>query len=83
MGNTTGQLANGFHLLRLRKPPLALPQRFFDMLAVAEVMDHAGEIAPAIRLEGADGQMQREGRAVLAPATHLSADADDLLDAGC
>ena len=51
VGDAAGQLANRLHLLRLRKPPLALPQRFLDMLAVAEIMDHAGEIAPAIRLE--------------------------------
>ena len=83
VGDAAGELADRLHLLRLRQAPLALPQRLLDMLAVAEVVDHAGEIAPAIGLELADRQMQRKRRAVLAPATHLAADADDLLDAGC
>ena len=74
---------DGFHLLGLRQAALALPQGLLDMLAVAEIMDHAGEVAPAIGLELADGQVERKGRAVLAPSAHLSADTDDLLDAGC
>ena len=80
--DAAGQLPDGLHLLRLRQPSLAFPQRLLDMLAVAEIMDHAGEVAPAVGLEFADRQMQRKGGAVLAPAAHLAANADDLLDAG-
>ena len=82
VSDAAGQLAHGFHLLSLRQAPLALSQRLLDMLAVAEIMDHAGEVPPAIGGELADGQVERKGRAVLAPATHFSANADDLLDAG-
>ena len=82
VGDAAGELADGLHLLRLRQPALALSQGLLDMLAVADVVDHASEIAAAVGFEFADRQVQREGRAVLAPATHFSTDADDLLDAG-
>ena len=81
MSDAAGQLADRFHFLGLRQAPLALPQRFLDVLAIAQVMDHAGEVAPALGREFADRQVERKGRAVLAPAAHLAADADDLLDA--
>ena len=79
--DAAGQLPDGLDLLGLGQT-LALPECFLYMPAIAEIMDHAGEIAPAIRLELADGQMQRKGGAVPAAAAHLAADSDDLLDAG-
>ena len=51
------------------------------MHAVADVVDHAREIAAAVGLELADRQVQRKSRAVLAATTDFAADADDLLDA--
>ena len=80
MRDAAGELTDRFHLLRLPQSTLALPQRLFDMHAVADVMDHAGEVAPAISLNLADRQVQRKRRAVLAAATDLSANADDLPD---
>ena len=82
VGDAAGQLADGLHLLGLRQPALALPQRLLDMLAVADVVDHAGEIAPASASNSLTDRCSGKGRAVLAPAAHLSADADDLFDAG-
>src|SRR5512132_1628050 len=82
VGDSSGQLAHGFHFLGLRQASLALSQGLFDMFAVAEIMDHASEIPPAIGGELANGEVERKGRAVLAPAAHFSANADDLLNAG-
>ncbi|RPI33452.1 MAG: hypothetical protein EHM67_15360, partial [Hyphomicrobiaceae bacterium] len=48
VGDASGQLAHGFHLLSLRQASLALSQRLLYMPAIAEVMDHAGEVSPAI-----------------------------------
>ena len=73
---------DGLHLLGLRQASLALSERLLDMPAVAQIMDHAGEIAPAVGGEFTDRQVQRKGGTVLAPATHLASNADDLLDAG-
>src|SRR3546814_5860979 len=42
----------------------------------------SSDLAAAILLEGADGELEGEFAAVLAAATHLAADADDALLAG-
>jgi len=68
--------------LRLRQSSLAFPQRFFDMSPIADIVDHPNKIATALRFELADRQVQRESRPVLAAATNLSTDTDDLPDAG-
>jgi hypothetical protein len=75
MGDAAGQLPDSLHLLGLRQASLALPQRLLDMLAIAEIMDHASEVAPAIGGELADGQVEWKGGAILAPAPHFSATA--------
>ena len=80
--NAAGELSDGLHLLSLGEPALALSQRFLHMLAVTQVVDHAGEITPPVRFELADGEVEWEGRAVLAPTAHLAADTDDLSDPG-
>ena len=46
-------------------------------LALGEVADEAGEVAPLAGAHLAHGQLHREGRAVLALAHHHPADADD------
>ncbi len=52
------------------------------LLAFADVADNPREQPPDPELHFADGQIHREGRAVLAQADHLAADADDLFLAG-
>lgn len=54
MGDTPRKLPDSFHLLGLSQASLALPQCLFDMHAVAQVVDHAGEITLALRGELAD-----------------------------
>src|SRR5690349_650968 len=81
MRNSTRELADGFHFLRLRQSTLAFPQRFFDVTPVTDVMNHAREIAAALRIEFAYRQVQRERRAIFAAATHLPTNADDFSDA--
>ena len=39
------QLTYGFHLLCLSETTLAFPQCLFDVLAVAQIVDNAGEVA--------------------------------------
>ena len=39
------QLTHRFHLLRLSETTLVRPQCLFDVLAVAQVVDDAGEVA--------------------------------------
>ena len=51
-------------------------------LEVGDVAGDAGEHAPVAQVQLADGEVHGEGRAVLAQADHLAADADDLLLAG-
>jgi hypothetical protein len=82
VGDAAGELTDSLHLLGLRQAPLALPQRFLDVLAVAQVVDHAGEVAPALCGELAYREVERKRRAILAPPADLAADADDLPDAG-
>ena len=70
-----GELADRLHLLRLR-------QLLFGPLAAGEVVDHADEDGAALLLRLADREIHGKGRAVLALAHHLAADADDLALAG-
>jgi hypothetical protein len=82
MGNAARELADGFHFLGLRQAALALPQCHLDMLAVAQIMDHSGEIAPPLRFEFAHRQVDRKCPSILVPTAHSSANANDLLDTG-
>ena len=49
----------------------------FELARVGEVVQHAGELALAADEHLAHRQVEREHRAVLAPARDLAADADD------
>jgi hypothetical protein len=51
----------------------------YHVVRLAEVVDHASEVPSAVCFERAGRQVQRECRAVLAPATHAAADVDDFL----
>ncbi len=82
MSDAARQLAHCFHFLGLRKPTLAFPQSFLDVLTVTDVVDHAGKMAPTIYHELTDGQMKGKGHAIFAPAADLAPDADDLLGSG-
>mgnify|MGYP003694471639 CR=1 FL=1 len=75
MRQAARELADRLHLLRLR-------QLLFGALAAGEVVDHADERGAALLLCLADREIHRKGRAVLALAHHLAADADDLAFAG-
>ena len=61
---------------------LRLEQHLFGPLALGHVVDQPGEHASAADGNLADGEVHGERRAVLAPADHLAADADDLALAG-
>jgi hypothetical protein len=79
--DTASELTDRLHLLGLRQAPFALAQRLLNVLTVTQVMDHTGKIPPAVGRELTDREMQRKGRAVLAAAADLAANADDLLHA--
>src|SRR5215470_18770102 len=82
MGDAAGKLANSLHSLRLRQPTFTLAQSLFDVLAIADVVDHAGEGALAIGLEFAHRQVHRKRCSILASAADLAPNADDPFDAG-
>ena len=75
VGDAAGELADGLHLLRL-------DELLLGALALGQIVDDADENRLAVLLRLADRQVHREGRAVLALADHLAADADDLASAG-
>lgn len=64
-------------------PPsrLAGPQLFFKADALAEIVQHARELALTVDRHLAHGQVQREGRSVPAAPGHLATNADDLRQA--
>ena len=43
--DVAGQLTYGFHLLCLGETPFAFPAMPLDVLAVAQIVDDAGEVA--------------------------------------
>ena len=70
------QAADGLHLLRLAEQLLAASQRFFRLLALAQVADEAGEQAQVIRRIAAQGELDRKLAAVLAHGGDLDAPAE-------
>src|SRR5208283_1176989 len=54
---------------------------FLSTLALGQIVDDTGEEVAPVQAHLADGQIQRENRAVLALTGYFPPDADDLLDA--
>src|SRR6516164_5605104 len=52
------------------------------MLAITQIMHHAGEVPPTLRTKFGNRKVKRENRAVLAATTYLTANSDDLLNPG-
>ena len=72
MGDAAGELADGFHLLRLAELLLHLD-------ACREVADETGEDGRPAELHLPDREFHGEDRAILALRFHLTPDADDPL----
>ena len=79
-----GQFRIGAFQLRRPLPDAVLQfvacraQFLFRLLALGHVVHQAREHPPPADVDLADGEVHGEDRAVLAPADHLAADADDL-----
>ena len=82
MRQRRGHLAHGAEARDVDQLGLQLLQPRLGLLPLAEVADEAGEEAPRRRVHLADGELDREGRAVLALGDDDAADADDPLFAG-
>ena len=71
MRDASSELAERLHLLRLEELRLQL-------LLLRDIPDDADEVALLVKAELRDGEIHREGAAILALAADLTADADDL-----